>query len=268
MKLIAVLAFLIVFALPVKAQDLAVDNGFRRYTNDPSLISLNIVRRDSQSLLRHLSIPKNALVYASGYPIDDFPQWPDVMNTSGRITFAILAPEGSPAGKIVSEAVNRNGYISSVLRDHRKQMIEVDVGCCRSATAPPRYSDFVEPFHAHERAIEAVTEEGLRSVELRAPKIQKNGTLDFTTWVSTDGKITYFGDRSVDSFDVARCTNQFTNAIYYCDYHIGLDGGVSLTVKFVDFRGNGGRAFVNRYMNLALRAYCQYDLKCGWKENE
>lgn len=228
--------------------------------SDNSTVDVTLVHSSEPLKQAKLKLPKSALVFASHYPAEQYKNWPDSMLEDGRIAFAVMSPDGMPLGQLLSKSQNP----VSTLRAARKEIVKAYVRVLSGTREPPNYDFLYTPRFSHHQAVEATSEFGLRSIEVLMPKILADGSRDNTRMVSADGKIVYFGEKGIDSFEIAHCSNKFVSAGYLCTYYKSLGQHVDLQVSFVDFRGHGGREFINRQMDLALKSYCTYDINCGW----
>ena len=180
-----------------------------------------------------VTVPKAYIVYFDG--VSHTPRLSSSLETS-EIELDLTYPDGKPltvhAGEI---AKTSGGSLEIAGRSLRSQHISVTLSYVR-----PDIPWELRLRQRNQSTIDAEPFEGLAHVI-------KNGR-DY-----------YFGDERSDQFIQVLCF-PYANAMaqYFCSTYMRVGGDVIATVKFVDFRFNGGRAFLNERIRFVRATVCRF----------
>jgi hypothetical protein len=209
----------------------------------------------------HLSLPRSAIVFVSGYDPLAIEKLPDRIATDGKwLTFAIVISDGRPIGEAVADYSQQNAVsLDSAATELRPDYALIDISIIGRDVPDERlYSAYLLRGMDWTDLKSAEPFDGLPAKILSFQSKNSAGTMQSATGHRTN----YFPASAGDPFLMIQCDNE-PNPVYWCDYFVRPNDVVKLTIQMPDFRAYGGRQFIRDRLNMVLRAYCDYDVGCN-----
>lgn len=231
------------------------------HSADSARVSVTMAHELQPERQVHLSIPRSAVVFVSGYdPLKNATLPNDIATNGPWLQFALVAPDGLPIGEAVtkyeqSNGVTLDGAATRLRPDYAIVQLSV-VG--RGISNEQLFSAWLPASdeNAVVRAVEPF--DGLPAQLASYP--QSDGLVSS---LAVDGTYTtYFPSSDQDPFFLIRCETR-PDPVHWCTYQMRPNDLVKLEVRMSDFRVYGGREFVQDRLNMITSAYCDYDLACA-----
>lgn len=252
-----------IFAAEPKAETVPLCGPICFHSSEPSLVGVTLIHELQPDRTIHLSIPRSAITFVSGYSASDYEEVPDeVVSRGGWFDFAIVMPDGTPFGEAVEQfAKDTSVSLDAAATALRGQYARVRVRLIGKGIDTDRlYSAWLPRATKDVNIKDDVAVDGLPAKTTEFHALRSDGSRDPA--LSLGHYIVYFPKDKSDPFTLIQC-ERTARPIQWCRYILRLNDLVTLEVDMIDFRFHGGRQFARDRMNSIVRTYCSYDPTCG-----